>query len=258
MDDSDTRRGRQTLHRQIATRYPTHPASEQFGRHTAILLGDLILGWSYELVHGAELDPARASRVWLLLNAMRTETLSGQYLDLLSTGVLDDDMEGALTVATYKTAKYTVERPLQLGSILAGAGQEMLDTWTAYGIPVGEAFQLRDDLLGVFADPADTGKSAIDDLRDGKHTVLLALAWKRADADQRSRLRALIGNPDLDETHAAEIRHIFTVTGSRATVEEMIVHRYNAALAALQAAQLPAEDDAVLRELATRATQRGH
>ncbi|MFC0437699.1 polyprenyl synthetase family protein [Kutzneria buriramensis] len=258
MDASDTRRGRPTVHRQIATAYSTRADSERFGGNVAILLGDLTLCWSYELARAAGLEPAKAAAVWPLLEAMHAETVSGQFLDLLTTGVLDSDMGSALEVAKYKTSKYTIERPLQLGSTLAGAAPEVHDIWTAYSAPLGEAFQFRDDLLGVFANPADTGKPAIDDLREGKHTALLAVAWRRADDAQRRRLRALVGNASLDEAGAAEVRRILTVTGARATIEKMIDERCEQAMTVLRSANFPADRVTVLHQLARYATERGH
>ena len=112
--------------------------------------------------------------------------MAGQYLDLLEQARGGGSVERALRVVRYKAAKYTIERPLHLGGTLAGAGPELLDVYTAYGLPLGEAFQLRDDVLGVFGDPAETGKPAGDDLREGKRTVLVATAVERATPAQAS------------------------------------------------------------------------
>ena len=124
---------------------------------------------------------------------MRTEVTAGQYLDLLRAAAGCPAPQGALTVARYKSAGYTVQRPLQLGAAIAGAGPEVIEACTAIGLPLGEAFQLRDDVLGVFGDPAVTGKSADDDLREGKQTLLVALAEERADDAGRTLLNRLLG-----------------------------------------------------------------
>jgi geranylgeranyl diphosphate synthase type I len=121
MDASDTRRGRPTMHRLVAARHRGHQAADLLGVNVAILLGDLALGWSYDLVHAAALDSTQAATVWPLLDAMRIETMTGQYLDLLATGTSPGSVEDALAIVRYKTAKYTVEYPLRLGAHLAGA-----------------------------------------------------------------------------------------------------------------------------------------
>lgn len=256
MDASDTRRGRPTMHRLVAARHRGHQAADLLGVNVAILLGDLALGWSYDLVHAAALDSTQAATVWPLLDAMRIETMTGQYLDLLATGTSPGSVEDALAIVRYKTAKYTVEYPLRLGAHLAGAGDDVLGACTAYGIPLGEAFQLRDDLLGVFGNPAETGKPALDDLRFGKHTVLLAIARQRADAHQRNWLDALVGDPELDEDSAAEVRYLLTAIGARATVEHMITDRCNQALAILNTAPFQPVAVRLLRYLTTSVTRR--
>src|SRR3712207_2643615 len=135
---------------------------------------------------------SRARAVW---DTMRTEVTAGQYLDLLRAAGGLPGAQGALTVARYKSAGYTVQRPLQLGAAIAGAGPRAADVYTAIGLPLGEAFQLRDDVLGVFGDPSVTGKSADDDLREGKQTLLIALAEEEADEQGRQLLRESLGDP---------------------------------------------------------------
>ncbi|MFG2499352.1 polyprenyl synthetase family protein [Streptomyces sp. NPDC048441] len=255
MDDSDTRRGRPTIHRTLAGKRGDD-RTERFGISAAVLLGDLAFAWSDQLLHTAALTPAQSAAVQPLITDMRTELMLGQYLDLHATGELTDDVEAALTVNRYKTAKYTVERPLQIGAALAGADTETLTACTAFALPLGEAFQLRDDLLGVYGDVRDTGKSRLDDLRAGKNTVLVALALRTSDAAQSARLRELLGDPDLDESGAEEIRAVFASTGARDAVELMIGDRYQQALQAL--ADSPFRSDAItaLKHLATVATRR--
>lgn len=187
---------------------------------------------------------------------MRSEVMYGQYLDVTAAGRPTGDMEQALCIARYKTAKYTVERPLHIGAALAGAPPAVREALSAYALPVGEAFQLRDDLLGVFGSPEVTGKPALDDLREGKHTVLVALALQRADALQRRTLHTLLGNPRLDETEATRIRELLITTGARAEVEKMIGTLRAQALRALETAPFPPSAVADLRRLADIATAR--
>ncbi|WP_225831135.1 polyprenyl synthetase family protein [Streptomyces sp. NK08204] len=255
MDGSETRRGRPTIHRILAGKRGDD-RTERFGLGAAVLLGDLAFAWSDHLLHMADLTAAQSAAVMPLLTEMRTEVMLGQYLDLRATGELTDDVEATLTVNRYKTAKYTVERPLHIGAALAGADAKTLAACTAFALPLGEAFQLRDDLLGVYGNVRDTGKSRLDDLRAGKNTTLVALALRAGDAAQRARLRTLIGDPGLDEAGAEEVRALFAVTGARDAVERMIDDRYRQALEALDTAPFTADAVTALKHLAVTATRR--
>ncbi|MFI5867310.1 polyprenyl synthetase family protein [Streptomyces sp. NPDC051546] len=259
MDRSDTRRGHPTIHHSQGALH-THRipapgrafpsrAAARFGEGAAILIGDMALIWSDELIHTGGLTPAQLGRILPLLDEMRSEVILGQYLDLEAVLGRPGDVEAALTVIRYKTAKYTIERPLHLGAALAGADQRVLDALSAYAIPLGEAFQLRDDLLGVFGNPAVTGKPALDDLREGKATVLVALAFQSATRVQAQRLRQLLGRPSLTEEQAEAARHIIDDTGARTTVENMITERGEQALAALESAPVEPAALTTLRRL---------
>ena len=200
MDGSDTRRGQPSAHRRFAALHRGSSwlgSPEAFGTGAAILLGDLCLAWSDELLFDSGLPSEALLRAKPVYDVMRTELMAGQYLDLLEQARGGGSVERALRVVRYKAAKYTIERPLHLGGTLAGAGPELLDVYTAYGLPLGEAFQLRDDVLGVFGDPAETGKPAGDDLREGKRTVLIATAVERATPAQAAQLRRHLGDPGL-------------------------------------------------------------
>lgn len=256
IDDSGTRRGRPTVHRTLAARNSGRPDANRLGVNAAILLGDLALVWSGELLHTAGLAPRQLMDALAVTDAMRTEVIYGQYLDVVTTGPPTTETARALKVCRYKTAKYTFERPLHLGAVLAGAPTSLLATLSGYALPVGEAFQLRDDLLGTFGDPAVTGKPRLDDLRDGKNTVLLTLAMQRADPSQQRVLHTLVGVPSLDESDAARIRRILEATGARTAVERLIHTRREQALHALEAASLPAPAEDALRQIAGAATVR--
>jgi geranylgeranyl diphosphate synthase type I len=187
---------------------------------------------------------------------MRTEVLAGQLLDLGVTASTDSDpaaqQRDAMLVNRYKTAAYTVERPLHLGAALAGAGVAAVDALRSYGADVGVAFQLRDDLLGVFGDPAVTGKPAGDDLMEGKRTVLLALARAElaADPQRLAELDAGVGRADADSDRLAAV---ITGTGAVAAVEQRITDLVGRGLAALDVtddAGRPAVPEHVRRRLA--------
>ena len=188
MDASATRRGRPTVHVAFARRHADaawrgRPA--RFGAAAAILLGDLALVWADDMLRGAGLTADAAARAATPWEAMRTEVLGGQYLDVFVQSTGDSSARAALQIDRYKTAAYTVERPLHLGAAIAGADPDLVACYRRFGADIGVAFQLRDDLLGVFGDPAVTGKPAGDDLREGKRTLLLALAVERAAAARR-------------------------------------------------------------------------
>ncbi|MEV3855313.1 polyprenyl synthetase family protein [Streptomyces sp. NPDC050095] len=252
MDNSATRRGRPTVHRHLAARR----GNGQLGTSAAILIGDMALTWSDELLHSAGHPPHRHAALRRVIDVMRQEVIYGQYLDLMTPLGPITDQEAALQVIRFKTAKYTVERPLHCGAALADAEVDLHTALSRYALPLGEAFQLRDDILGVYGHPDDTGKSVLDDLREGKHTVLLALAAQRADTAQRKLLDSLVGNQDLDHDGAARIRTVLDATGARATVEDMITTRHAQALTALDAAPCPQPAAAALRHIAHRAVER--
>ncbi|MER6518411.1 polyprenyl synthetase family protein [Streptomyces sp. NPDC060334] len=253
MDNSDTRRGRPTAHRNLAAHHHNRPDADALGVNAAILLGDLALGWSYELLHT---DDTRLHRTWRPQNALRTETLIGQYLDLTATGDPTADVDTAWRIIRYKTAKYTVERPLQLGAALADADLARLRVLSAYAIPLGEAFQLRDDILGVFGDPTRTGKSTLDDLREGKHTVLIATALGAATPAQRHTLTSLLGDTSLDQAAANTLRAVLTATGAPAAVEQMITDRVQSAHRALDGGVLRPDATTALHRLASTVATR--
>ena len=258
MDGSDRRRGQPSVHRFFAdlhTRSSWRGDPASYGRSTALLCGDLCAAWSDQMFHQCGLSAPEVERGYRVFATMRTEVIAGQYLDLVS-GVGDGSVASALTVIRMKAARYTVTRPLQIGAALAGAGPGLLAALTAFGDPLGDAFQLRDDVLGVFGDPAVTGKSTLDDLREGKPTVMMALARGGADPEQAARLSALFGRPDLDADGAAALRGIIVATGALDRIEQMIKVRTEAALAALAEAPVSAQSRTVLAELAAQAVDR--
>jgi geranylgeranyl diphosphate synthase type I len=187
---------------------------------------------------------------------MRVELMAGQYLDLFEQVMGEGTVESALRVARFKAAKYTIERPLHLGAVLAGADAALLSSYTGYGIPLGEAFQLRDDVLGVFGDPSETGKPAGDDLREGKRTALVALALRDASAAQADVVRRHLGDPQLDDTGVAALRDVIVETGAVDRVEELIAELMEQALTALHSAAIEPEARDVLEQLALAATSR--
>jgi geranylgeranyl diphosphate synthase type I len=245
IDHSDTRRGRPAVHRRFTEQHLASGwsgSADEFGAAAAILLGDVLLAWSEAMLSTSGLDDAALRRAQPVSAAMRTEVMAGQYLDIVEQARGATTIERALRVARLKSAKYTVERPLQLGAAIAGADPKWVDAYSGYGIPLGEAFQLRDDLLGVFGDPSATGKPAGDDLREGKQTVLIALALARLAPSEAEVLRGSLGNPDLTDEEIGALRGAITESGATAEVESMITARWQAALAVLETTPTEATD----------------
>ena len=258
MDDSDTRRGRPAAHRAFAElhhRNGWRAPSSVFGTGAAILLGDLCLAWSDAMFTGCGLAPEAVAAARPVYDAMRTELMCGQYLDLAEQARGVSSVESALHVVRYKSAKYTVERPLHVGAALAGRA-DLTGAYTAFGMPLGVAFQLRDDVLGVFGDPAETGKPAGDDLREGKRTVLVASALERAGSAGAEVLRARLGDPELDASGVAELRDIIRDSGALAACESMIDGYAAESRRALAAAPITDHARTALSALATAATTR--
>jgi geranylgeranyl diphosphate synthase type I len=260
MDGSDLRRGMPAAHRRFAALHRDADWSgspDAFGVGAAILLGDLALSWCDEMLRSCGLPEERVREAYGVFDAMRSEVIGGQYLDLVAQAAAGGSVARAMRVIRFKTAKYSVERPLQLGGALAGASGELLAAYSTFGIPLGEAFQLRDDVLGVFGDPAETGKPAGDDLREGKRTVLVAKALENASPGQRELLDRRIGDRELDEAGVAALRDVLVETGALKAVETLIDELTGRSRAALDAAPL-ADDEAraALHALVLASTQR--
>jgi geranylgeranyl diphosphate synthase type I len=258
MDASDTRRGRPASHKVLEAQHREaawRGSPEQYGAAGAILLGDLLQAWADEMLRGSGFPVDRTLAALGLFDITRSEVIAGQFLDVSVQARGHADVETAMTVLRYKSAKYSIERPLHIGAALAGAGELELDALSAFGLPLGEAFQLRDDLLGVYGDPATTGKPAGDDLVEGKRTVLVALALSGAGEADAELLDASLGRP-LGGAEVDQLRAIITDSGAAARVEELITELADRAVEALEAAPIDAYAREVLRGLAEAATQR--
>jgi geranylgeranyl diphosphate synthase, type I len=230
----------------------------QFGVSAAILLGDLALVWADDIVTGAELPADARRRVQRVWADIRTEVLGGQFLDIVAEASGAESIASAMLVNTYKTASYTVSRPLQLGVATGADRPDVLATFHEFGTELGVAFQLRDDVLGVFGDPAVTGKPSGDDLRSGKRTVLLAEAVERAehnDPAAAQMLRGCIGT-ELSEAQVAELCDAIRSVGALAAVETRIDTLTRRAVEILNAAPIAAQAKIGLSELVRLASKR--
>ena len=236
MDDADSRRGERTTHRLFAAQHVDGDwagEARRFGEGMAILIGDLAFVYSDQLMAGA--NPT-AWRIW---NELRIELNVGQVLDMLGSVQGLRDVAQAERICRYKSGKYTIERPLHLGAALAAPGQFDLISprLSAYGLPLGDAFQMRDDVMGAFGDQRTTGKPVGGDLREGKPTPLLARAVAAATGAQRRVLRA-VGTPGLTDDEVGAIQQVIVDTGALADLEATIDRLTAEAVAALDGLEL--------------------
>jgi geranylgeranyl diphosphate synthase type I len=258
MDASDVRRGRPAAHRafEVVHREQGWSADAgQYGAAAAILLGDLLLSWSDELLRTCGLPADRVLDALGYFDRTRSEVVAGQFLDVSAQARGAADVDTAMTVLRYKSAKYSIERPLHIGAALAGGGPEVVRQLTRFGLPLGEAFQLRDDLLGVFGDPEVTGKPAGDDLVEGKRTVLISLALDALPTAEAKVLDAALGTT-LEPGQVDQLRRLIDESGARLQVEAVISELTERSLAALEAADITDRARGVLAGLAAAATQR--
>lgn len=266
MDNSDTRRGKPAAHRFFESIHRDRQYSggaERFGESTALLLGDLLLAWSDDLlgeaVQAQTPDIAQATRTQF--SQMRQEVTLGQYLDIHEEAAwnhtaIDERLSRALRVVTYKSAKYSMEAPLLIGASLAGATDEVLEDLSAFGLPLGIAFQLRDDLLGVFGDSEVTGKPSGDDLREGKRTALIALGEQSMPTNAQSLFNELLGDRSLTGEQIDVLQSTLRSTGAVEEVEGLIDRYANESLAALEAARIAPGAKKELTRLAAAVTKR--
>jgi geranylgeranyl diphosphate synthase type I len=258
MDGSDTRRGKPAIHKHFEKLHSQESAfgsSAGFGQAAAILLGDLALVYSDLALHQSGIQNNILPQVLAVHDEMRVELMAGQFLDIYEQTRSSHTVERALTIARYKSGKYTIERPLHLGAAMSSSSNEVTDALSAYGLPLGEAFQLRDDLLGVFGDPSVTGKPAGDDLREGKRTVLIAMTHERQSPAQLEICKKYFGKPDIDTEGVAILQEIIESTGARKVLEVMIDQLTDQSLTAAQSQEFTDDGKALLFELANNATK---
>lgn len=257
IDDSPLRHGLPTAHVALRDGAPSGRRSEAVARSLAMLVGDLLISLAGQLFTTSGLPAAYLTRGRPLWATMARELIAGECLEILRTGATPATAD-SLKVIRYKTAKYTVEHPLQIGGALGGADGRLRDTFSRYGLPLGEAFQLRDDLLGLFGDPARTGKANLDDIRTHRPTALLAETWEAADDADRRELRRVLGRDRLGTEELHRVRSIMSRSGAPARVERMIGARVREAEDALYEARMPEGTLRALTELAHGATVRRH
>jgi geranylgeranyl diphosphate synthase type I len=243
IDQAATRRGRASVHHAAAERHRAAGWSgdaDAYGRAVAILIGDLAFVLADELFLAAEVPDQELLAAFRWFTTLREEVMVGQYLDLQAATARLTERALAIEIATLKSGRYSVARPLEIGARLAGAGEELVTGLRAFGDPLGRAFQLADDLLGVFGDAEETGKSTSSDLAEGKRTLLIAEAVERLDGAELARLEEALGRDDLDAATTAELRELLIACGARDAILAQISAYIDEARAALDGLSLPA------------------
>lgn len=254
MDDAASRRGAPTTHTRFTERHVDGAwagEARRFGEGVAILVGDLAFVYADQLMAGA------SATAWKIWNELRIELNIGQVLDIVGSVRNDRRRVKAERICRYKSGKYTIERPLHLGAVMAAPERaaELLPALSAYGLPLGDAFQMRDDVMGAFGDSAVTGKPVGGDLREGKPTPLMAMATEAATAAQAEVL-ALVGRTDLTDADVARVQQAIVDTGALAELEATIVRLTDEALSAIERAPLTEQARAELVALAAYVSHR--
>ena len=263
MDASDTRRGEPAIHKLFESMHSAEKyqgSATQFGLSASVLIGDLALIWSDQMLNSSGISKDSLLAALSVHDEMRVELIAGQYLDVFEQARGTQSVAQALNIARYKSAKYTIERPLHLGAAIAMPDAtkraQIVSIYSEFGLPLGEAFQLRDDLLGVFGDPKVTGKPAGDDLREGKHTVLMAMTHDRISGAAEAEFMQQFGNHDISESAIARLQEIISETGAAMHVEDLIEELTSTALEALNRDEIVPQARELLTEMAIIATKR--
>ena len=260
MDGSDTRRGKPSIHRHFESMHVQEELegfAPAYGLAAAVLLGDLALVWSNQMLNACGITKQQLNDVLPIHDEMRVELMAGQFLDIHEQTQKNTDLERSMKIARYKSGKYTIERPLHIGAALSQKqSPELMAALSAYGLPLGEAFQYRDDLLGVFGDPGLTGKPTGDDLREGKRTVLIALTDARSTNAMRETSRKYFGAPDLDENGISILQELIIASGARDALEAIIEKLTDASLSNLNSTHISEQGADILIEMANIATKR--
>jgi geranylgeranyl diphosphate synthase type I len=258
MDDSPVRRGRPAAHIQFAQWHRDHGLSgsrDRFGASLATLLSDLCLVWAEQMMRDSGVPQNALSRAWPHYDAMRVELAIGQIADVANDAEAMPDLDDVLDIARRKSGNYTVRRPLEIGAAMAGRG-DLIEALGGYGHALGEAFQLRDDILGVFGSPEVTGKPAGGDLAERKATSVVVAAQRMADAAIGRQFAELMAAEELTESDIAHWRNLIVATGAADWIEELIVERVAEAAEHLRDRRIDEWVQSALADMASVCTQR--
>jgi geranylgeranyl diphosphate synthase type I len=259
MDGSPLRRGRPSAHVTFGRWHRESRRAgcpDRFGESAAVLLGDLCLVWAEQMLRESGVGAEALARVWPRYDDMRTELALGQFADLVNSSQTFPTLDRVLDVSRRKSGNYTVRRPLEIGAAMAGCPAEVIDAVSGYGTAIGEAFQLRDDLLGVFGSPSLTGKPARTDMAEHKATSVIVAAHELAGPGLRRQLAELMASTGIDDAAAERWRNLIVASGAVQWIEELIAHRHSRALALIEDAAIPAVTREALADMAAACTRR--
>jgi geranylgeranyl diphosphate synthase type I len=243
MDESDERRGEPSVH-------------VRHGVGFALLAGDLALVLADELFLNAGFTPEIAMKAFAPYSLMRQEVIAGQHLDVRAGQLRDITEEESRRIAVLKSGRYSIEKPLVIGAVLANASNAIVRRLSAFGDPLGEAFQLRDDLLGTFGERASTGKPVDSDIREGKRNHLFAATARLLNGRDHDFFVDRWGGPGLSVEEIARLRSLVETSGARALTQKLVEDRTDAALAVLDTLPILPGASHALAELARDATHR--
>ncbi|MET0756967.1 MAG: polyprenyl synthetase family protein [Mycobacterium sp.] len=259
MDESPLRRGRPAAHVMFSRWHSDRVltgASERFGESAAVLLGDLCLVWAGKMLRESGIGADALIRVWPRYDDMRIELAIGQFADLVNDAQAFPTLDDVLDVLRRKSGNYTVRRPLELGAAMSGCAPEVIEALGGYGAAIGEAFQLRDDLLGVFGSPTLTGKSVGTDLAAQKATSVVVAAHQLADTALRRQLSELMSTSQLSPADTERWRSLITLSGAVQWIEQLIDERLARALGCLDSVEIPEITRTALEDMAVICTER--
>lgn len=242
IDGADTRRGRTTAHVSFAARHRAEGMAgdaDRYGTAAAVLIGDLAFAVADRLFLSTDVDDTTLRTAFLAFTVLREEVMAGQALDVEAAAARLTSREVALAIASAKSGRYSVARPLEIGALLGGTDPSVASALATAVEPLGQAFQVRDDLLGVFGDDELTGKPAADDLREGKRTLVVVEALDRLDPASRERLERLLGDPELDDAGVAIARDLIRTSGALAAVDAWTDEAIRRGMAAVDDLPLP-------------------
>jgi geranylgeranyl diphosphate synthase type I len=253
IDNADIRRGKPSVHKVFEDFHRKRTLKgnkEEFGVSTAILVGDLALAYADEVLNTAPFPAERIRRAKNYYDLMKKQVIFGEYLDVLAPLKKQFTEKDLLTIFEYKTAKYTIERPLHIGAILAGAEEDILETFSSYGIPLGQAFQIQDDIMGTFSNEEKIGKPADSDIREGKKTLLVLKAYEFCKRDERRLLDKILGNKSANDVEIATVREIMSKCGALEYSQELAYKLINKAKRSILHAKLTSEGKDYLLQVA--------
>jgi geranylgeranyl diphosphate synthase type I len=259
MDASPLRRAKPTAHVAFGRWHRDRAlagSADRFGESAAVLLADLCLVWAAQMLRRSGVGADALSRVWPRYDDMRTELAVGQFSDLVNSSHAFPTLENVLDVLRRKSGNYTVRRPLEMGAAMAGCDASVIDALAGYGAAIGEAFQLRDDILGVFGTPSLTGKSAHTDLEARKATSVIVAAYEMAEPYLRRQLTELMTGTELSADDVERWRDLIVASGALNRIEDLITARHASAMNHLDRAAIPEHRRAALAEMAVACTQR--